>query len=401
MKRGKRQLIHRWASWWREHPWYADVALALMVGVIAIVGTYLVGQNQPDRRALDAIGLVLLATGATALVFRRKIPAGVLISAVGITLLYVLLDYPKGPNFLPMIIAYVTAMRQGRRLVVWAVLAADFVLFPWLPYVLGNEAAPTATEMFTLAGWLLVGATVAELVHIRQQRLLRSREEAARRRASEERLRIARELHDVLGHNISLISVQAGVALHLMDQQPEQARIALSVIRNVSKETLRELRSVLDLLRQGQEEAPRAPSPGLASLSELIARAAAAGLQVHTAVAGDLTGLPTTVDWAAFRIVQEALTNVLRHSGQRAAIVQVSCDEQELTLRIDNEVSNAAARTGNGHSMGLGQGILGMQERAAALGGVVKAGHRPDGGFQVLACLPLAGETFPPPGVEK
>lgn len=389
MKLGRRHLARQWTGWWQHRHWPTDVALALLVGVIAIVGTYFAGQHQPDRRALDAVGLGLLAAGAAALVFRRRYPGGVLLCAKGITLLYLLLNYPKGPNFLPIVIAFFTAVMAGRRLIAWIVLAGEFVLFPWLPHLLGNEPAPAASELLGIAGWLLVLGTVAEIAHIRQQRLIRTHEEAARRRASEERLRIARELHDVLGHNISLISVQAGVALHLMDQQPEQARVALAVIREASKEALRELRSVLDVLRQGHEAAPRAPSPGLASLSELVARAAETGLQVRTAVAGELAGVPASVDLAAFRIIQEALTNVIRHSGQRSARVQVTCNAHELTLQIDNAVGSEAARNGSGPGMALGQGILGMKERATALGGVVEAGPRPDGGFQVCARLPL------------
>jgi signal transduction histidine kinase len=394
MKIGRRHPTLQWTGWWQDNHWRADVAIALIVGAIAIVGTHFVGRNQPDHRALDVVALALLAAGAVALVFRRRYPSWVLIFSMGITLLYLLLDYPKGPNFLIMFIAYFTAMMHGRRLIVWAVLAAEFVLFPWLPYVLGNEPAPSSTEMFGLAGWLLMGATVAEIAHIRQQRILRAREEETRRRAGEERLRIARELHDVLGHNISLISVQAGVALHLMDKQPEQARVALSVIRDASKEALRELRSVLDVLRQVHEEPPRSPSPGLASLSDLVSRASEAGLQVHTEVSGDLKGLPASVDLAAFRIVQESLTNVMRHSGQTSSSVQVTCNEQELTLRIDNEVGSEASRDG----IGLGQGILGMKERATALGGVVEAGPRPDGGFRVFAWLPLDGSPLTTPG---
>ncbi len=394
MKIGTKQPTRQWSGWWQHRQWLADGAFALIVGAIAIIGTYFVGQHQPDHQALDAGALALLATGAAALVFRRQYPGGVLIFAMGITLLYLLLDYPKGPNFLIMIIAYFTAMMQGRRLIVWAVLAAEFVLFPWGPYVLGNEAAPTPTEMFGLAGWLLVGATVAEIVHIRQQRLIRAQAEETRRRAGEERLRIAHELHDVLGHNISLISVQAGVALHLMDKQPEQARVALAVIRDASKEALRELRSVLDVLRQGDEAAPRAPSPGLASLNDLVTRAAEAGLQVQTAISGNLQGLPASVDLTAFRIIQEALTNVMRHSGQSSSSVQVTCNAQELTLRIDNAVGSEAGGNPSGHEIGLGQGILGMKERATALGGVVEAGRRPDGGFRIFARLPLNGSPL-------
>ncbi|KAB2867349.1 MAG: sensor histidine kinase [Anaerolineae bacterium] len=360
-----------------------------------IIGTHFAGQNQPEHRALDAVALVMLAAGAAALVFRRQYPSWVLIFTNGITLLYLLLDYPRGPIFLTMIIAFFTAVMQGRRPIAWAVLAAGFVLFPWLPYYYGDEPAPTSIRIFGLAGWLLVLATVAEIAHIRQQRIMRTREEETRRRASEERLRIARELHDVLGHNISLISVQAGVALHLMDKQPEQARVALSVIKDASKDALRELRSVLDVLRQVNEEPPRSPSPSLASLSDLISRASEAGLQVHTEVLGDLKGLPASVDLAAFRIVQEALTNVMRHSGQTTSSVQVACNEHELTLRIENEVGKEGSREG----IGLGQGILGMQERATALGGVVEAGPRPGGGFRVFARLPLDGRALTTRGV--
>jgi signal transduction histidine kinase len=345
------------------------------------------------------VALALLVAPAAALVFRRQYPSWVLIFVNGITLIYLLLDYPKGPIFLTTYLAFFTAVMQGRRYIAWAVLAAEFVLFPWLPYLLDLEPAPTSTKILALAGWLLVLATVAELAHIRQQRLMRTREEEARRRAGEERLRIARELHDVLGHHISLISVQAGVALHLMDKQPEQARVALSVIRDASKEALRELRSVLDVLRQVHEAPPRAPSPGLASLNDLVARACEAGLQVHTEVSGDLKRLPASVDLTAFRIIQEALTNVIRHSGPTSSCVQVACNEQELIVRIDNEAGSEAARDGLGPGLKPGQGILGMKERAAALGGVVEAGPRPDGGFRVFARLPLDGSPLTTPEV--
>jgi signal transduction histidine kinase len=372
------------------------VAVALTVGAIAIVAALFVGPNQPDHRALDAAGLALLAAGAAALVFSRRYPGWVLLFTNGVSLLYLLLDYPKGPNFPAMLVAFFMAALQGRRLVAWAVLAAEFVLFPWLPYLLGNRPAPTPLELVGLAGWLLVLAAAAEIGYARQQRMARAREEEARRRAGEERLRMARELHDVLGHNISLISVQAGVALHLLDKQPEQAQVALAVIRDASKDALRELRSVLDVLRQVDEAPPRSPAPGLAGLGELVSRASEAGLQVHTEVSGDLKGLPASVDLAAFRIVQEALTNVLRHAGQTASSVQVTRSGQELTLQIDNEGGGEGARDGIGP--GLGQGIRGMQERATALGGVVEAGPRPGGGFRVFARLPLDGRPVTTPG---
>jgi signal transduction histidine kinase len=397
MKIERRYPTIKWIGWWQANQWRTDVAFALIVGVVAVVGTHFIGQNQDDHRALDARAVALLTAGALTLIFRHRYPDWVLIIVNGITLVYLLLDYPKGPIFLTTIIAFFTAVMQGHRLIAWIVLVAEFVLFPWLPYFLGNESAPTSTRIVSLAGWLLVLATVAEIAHIRQQRMLRRREEEVRHRESEERLRIARELHDVLGHHISLMSVQAGVALYLMDKRPEQARVALAVIRDESKEALRELRSVLDVLRQVSEEPPRSPSPGLGSLSDLVSRASEAGLRVHTEVSGDLKGLPASVDLAAFRIIQEALTNIMRHSGQTSLSVCVTCSEQELRLQIDNAVDSAASH----NVIGMGQGILGMKERASALGGVVEAGPRFDGGFRVLARLPLAGNPLTTPRAEQ
>lgn len=206
-KHRRRHFIRHWTGWCQHGNWRTDVVLALIVGAIGIIGTYFVGQRQPEHRALDTLALALLVAGAASLIFRRQYPVHVLLFAEGITLLYLLLDYPKGPNFLTIIVAFFTAVMHGHRLIAWIVLTAEFVLFPWLPYLFGNQPVPTSTEIFALAGWLLVRATVTQIAQIRQERLTQIREEEAHRRAGEERLRIARELHDMLGHHISLISV--------------------------------------------------------------------------------------------------------------------------------------------------------------------------------------------------
>lgn len=379
---------------WPLSPRRVDAVIAFAVLAVEIVGLYAVAPYQSDRRAPDLTALVLLGIGAGLLTVRRRYPGWTLVFVSAATLLYVVLGYPKGPNFLAMFVAFFTAVMEGRRLIAWVVLSAEYVLFPWLPYALGREPEPTSAQLVGLAGWLLVQATVAEIAYIRQQRDHRAREEEARRRSGEERLRMARELHDVLGHNISLIHVQAGVALHLMDQQPEQARVALSVIKTTSKDALRELRSVLDVLRHDHEEPPRTPSPGLTNLSDLISRTADAGLHVQTRISGDLQGLPASVDLAAFRIIQEALTNVMRHSGQNIAALEITRNAQELIVQIENPGSPNPSRD---HS-GSRQGILGMQERAIALGGSVEAGPRPDRAFRVVARLPLNGRPLRLPG---
>ena len=199
-------------------------------------------------------------------------------------------------------------------------------------------------------------------------------------------MRIARELHDVLAHNISLINVQAGVALHLMDEQPGQSRSALQAIKQASNDALGELRSVLDILRQGDEAPPRAPASGLAQLDNLVAGAGATGLEVRTRVEGTPRPLPAGTDLAAFRIVQESLTNVTRHAGPATAAVLVRYGADHLDVQVDDDGRGPSA------SGQAGNGIRGMRERVAALGGELTTGPRPGGGFRVLARLPLDTE---------
>ena len=220
----------------------------------------------------------------------------------------------------------------------------------------------------------------------------RVHEEETRRRASDERLRIARDLHDVVAHHISLMNVQAGVALHLMDEQPEQARTALTAIKQASGEALQELRSVLDILRQGdgadEQAPPRTPTPGLGELDTLVERATAAGLDVRAAVAGTSHPLPVSVDTTAYRIVQEALTNVARHAGSAAAAtIRVDYGDDDVVVEVEDDGRGAPV---NGASKnGGGNGIPNMRERAEALGGQLDAGPRPGGGFRVRAWLPV------------
>jgi signal transduction histidine kinase len=357
------------------------------VGVIQMVGTYFAGHRQPDRLDLDALGLLLLAIGPAALIVRRRYPVPVLWFVLVTTLGYLLLDYPRGPIFLALIVAFVTAVMSGHRVAAVTSLGLGYVSFLWLPYLLSSESAPTLVGALALAAWLIVLFSVSEIARSRRERaseLARTHAEEARRRASEERLRIARELHDVLAHNISLINVQAGVALHLMDERPEQARSALTAIKQASNEALGELRSVLDILREGHEAPPRSPTTGLARLDDLVAKTEAAGLQVTTRVEGTPRALPRGVDLAAFRIVQEALTNVTRHAGEAGATIVIGYGEHDLTVQIDDDGPGVASETPSG-----GKGISGMRERVTALGGEFEAGPRGDGGFRVRARLPV------------
>jgi signal transduction histidine kinase len=373
---------------WRG--WHVDLAIAVGVGLIQILGTHFAAHRQPEREHLDALGYLLLAAGPVALTFRRRFPEAVYGAVFAATLTYAAIGYPGGPIFLSLLVAFFTVVITGHRSVAILGLASGYVGFLWLPHLLDREPAPSLASIVGLAAWLLVILSAGEFIRVRRERAVeaaRIREEEARRRASEERLRIARELHDALGHHLSLINVQSGVALHLGEQLPEQTRSALDAIRQASKEGLTELRSVLEILRQGDEQAPRSPTPTLARLDNLVSQAAAAGLEVRTETKGEARPLPFGVDVAAFRIVQEALTNVTRHAGPATAIVHIVYGEQDLTVQVDDD-GRGAAQHGRSEP---GKGIVGMRERVAALGGELEAGPRPGGGFRVRARLPLDG----------
>ena len=363
--------------------------LPLVVGTIQVVGTHFASLEQPGRRSFDALAVLFLIAGPIALLFRRRNPVVVLWFVLAVTVGYFLLDYPRGPIFISLVIALVTTVMAGRRIAALSSLVVGYTSLLWLPPALGNGSAPSWGRALGLGAWVIVLFTGAEVARGRREHAMeaaRAHEEETRRRASEERMRIARELHDVLAHNISLMNVQAGVALHLMDERPEQARTALSAIKQASNEALQELRSVLEILRQGNEEPPRAPASGLARLDDLVARTEAAGLRVTKEVEGTPKVLPAEVDLAAFRIVQEALTNVTRHAGVDHATVRIGYRDRDLTVQVDDDGDGTPVKP----SASGGRGIRGMRERVAALGGELEAGAKPGGGFRIKARLPLS-----------
>ena len=374
-------------------PWRSTVLLTVFV----LAGSKYAAEQQVGERAdLDLFARLLLVAGSGLLLWRHRHPVLVAFGTATAAMVYLGAGYPYGPVFLTVALGCFSAVVAGHRKAAWAavgmlwaghVLIAHW-LYRWLPPS-GDEPAAWGQEI-VVAAWVVAIVAVAELVRARREQWDRERAEraqAARRRADEERLRIARELHDVLAHSISVINVQAGVGLALLDSDPEQARTALTTIKAASKEALGEVRQVLDTLRT-PGDAPRAPAPGLDRLPELVEQAAGAGLTVE--VRGEAPKLSPGADLAAFRIVQEALTNVVRHSGSRHARVQVDVDGADgaLRLRVDDDGPATGADAG-----GSGNGLAGMRERAAALGGTIEAGPRADGGFRVLAVLPLKVKT--------
>jgi signal transduction histidine kinase len=337
---------------------------------------------------------------------------------MAVTGAYFAFDYPPGPVFIALLVALFTTVTAGHRRAALIVAGIGYAFF-----VIGDLTVDRASAEHSLVGyvgaaaWLLLMLAIAEAVRAGRERareVAHALEEEERRRASEERMRIAHDLHDVVAHNISLINVQAGVALHLIDEQPDQARTALAAIKEASRDALRELRSTLDILRGADDGAPRSPAPGLADLPDLVDSARTGGLDARLEVDGDARQLPAAVELAAYRVVQEALTNVRRHAGATTATVRVSYRAADLAIQVDDDGKGGApgpaaraTRSDDWPAPGEHQegfGIRGMRERVAGLGGALSARPRPGGGFRVRAHIPTAGGprgVVPPAGADS
>ncbi len=361
------------------------IALPAVLTVITVVGALGATRGQPERRDADWFMIALILVTTVSLYWLRLRPVPVLWATTVATLVYMLMQYAYGPVIFAFVIAVFYTIRIGYRLTGWLALAGLYGGHVLGRLILGiNEDG--VYQVLLVGTCFVVLGFVAELFRGHRERIAASnktRREAELRRAGEERLRIAQELHDVVAHHISLINVQASTALHLVDRQPEQAGPALSAIKDASKEALVELRSIVGILRQTDESAPRQPVAGLERLDHLITRTTRAGLEVHTIVHGDPRPLPTGLDRAAFRIIQESLTNVVRHAQASSATVRIQYGEEWLVLQVDDDGSSltGAPREGNG--------IIGMRERATALGGTLTTTRTPTGGLRIVAQLPL------------
>ncbi len=380
----------------------ADAALAAGAGVlVALSSLHAFVGDRREPWATTAVGWVLIALACGALYFVRRRPLAVGVFVLPVVSVYYVSSVYDGGLFIVLVIALYAVAASGR-LRAAAALGGLAVAGSTAGTLSGNDDINGAA-LFMLTGWVVAVVVLGAMWHGRRAHV----ENEARRRATEERLRIARELHDVIGHNISLINVQSGAALHRLkksDAPDPAAADALAAIKETSRETLRDLRTTLGVLRHVDEGAPTAPVPGLARLGELTERTAdTAGLRVRTVVAGARRALPAELDLAAYRVVQESLTNVARHArGATSVTVRLDYGERELRLEVEDDGRGGAvpgagdARDGAGGGLagGVGgSGIDGMRERARAVGGELAAGPRPGGtGFVVTARLPYGTE---------
>jgi signal transduction histidine kinase len=371
-----------------------DIGLAVTMALITLAGS--LGEGHPSQQfdkpaaghhipAVTPAASLLILSSALVLTWRRRRPLLVLGVSLAGTLAFTCLGYVNGAAILnPILALYAVALTSSTRraiaislLTMVALMAASAGFDP-----LGATGGGFVVIPGEVAAALFLGLWVSS----RHAYARREGEEQARRAVDAERLRIARELHDVVAHTMATINVQAGVAGHVIDQEPEQAAQALEAIKLASKEALRELRGILNVLRQADEQDPTAPAPRLAELTAMIGGVTGAGLPTTVTIHGEPRPLSPTVDLAAYRIVQESLTNALRYAGPATATVTLSYDHDHLDLEVVDD--GRAGRTGAPEA--AGHGLAGMRERATAAGGTVQAGPRPDGGFRVHARLPFA-----------
>jgi signal transduction histidine kinase len=378
-----------------DRAFWLDAALAISIAGVVLADALLASARTGGLAPLDYL---LLLGGTLVLLARRRAPRTVLLVTVIGMVGYSVRAAPDAIVAVPVLCAVYTVASAGHRLLAITAattLAAGAVLSS-LARVEGDTVREAIQQAILPVGWFVAAVVGGEVSRHRRAYLQqverraaeaeRTREEVALRRAEQERLRIARELHDSLTHSISVINVHAGVAVHLARKRGEQVPEALLAIQAASVDAARELRDTLHVLRDGDREPPAC---GLDQLPALVARTRDAGQPVTLTVAGQHGDLPDEVDRAAYRMVQEALNNVTRHAGPATASVTIDHSPRALTLRVDDDGS---ATTDAPPVPGVG--LIGMRERVSALGGRLRAEPRADGGFTVRADIPLPG---PPP----
>ncbi|MYS53258.1 sensor histidine kinase [Streptomyces sp. SID6013] len=397
------ERMEQYASRFSRFPRFLDVTMVLALIGCAFFGTQLSlpGVDRPDTgKSLE----VMLGASCFVLLKYRTHTRTVVVVVAGVTIAAIARGYLLTPMLLAPLLAamYWLAVLCDRRTVRLYALVTTVAL---LTVNLFSDGMRDLSPVLTVIGpvfWMalpLVGGSLARLrgdyleaVKARAEHAERTREEEARLRVTEERMRIARELHDVVAHHLALANAQAGTAAHLSRSNPEQSRKILDDLTGTTSAALRELKATLGLLRQ--DDRPKGegldPAPGLARLPELIDSYRSAGLEVVVHQQGVRRPLTPGVDLTAYRIVQEALTNVAKHAPERAAHVGFTYADSRLLITVSNDgpaTATATATAVNGTSGGFG--LLGMRERAQSIGGDLCAGPRPEGGFEVTTALPL------------
>ncbi|WP_151481793.1 sensor histidine kinase [Streptomyces albicerus] len=391
-------MIFRWQRFAKSHPYAIDVAIIVQVFAAAVLGSSFSALEPSGARNALWPGLLMAGLACVALLWHRSHPRAVVVltaicgntaGAIG----YLLTPLLLAPVMAALYWLAVHTNRKTARVYSFAVTAmlvtTALISDPYDHPLALKTIGPAAWIVMPIAWGTAVRLRVAYLkaVQARAEHAERTREEEARHRVAEERMRIARELHDVVAHHMALANALAGTAAHLAATRPEQSTRILTDLVGTTSTALRELKATVGLLRQPDEpEAPLEPAPGLGRLSELTAAFASAGLTVTVTTEGKEQPLSPGVDLTAFRIVQEALTNVTKHAAARAARVSIAYNRDRLTITVTDDGSGDAPLA---PSPSGGFGLIGMHERAQSVGGRVRAGRRPEGGFTVTTQLPI------------
>jgi signal transduction histidine kinase len=384
--------------WLRQHPLAADSLLFVLITSI-MIGFGIAADVEPGQRTIGALGWFLIVAAHAPVIWRRIQPVGALWVSVAFTVPFWILDYPDAPigsNLL--ILLYSLAAHAGRPssirhfwgtfAVLMSVLTAGVLSHnddvPWL--------ALPANIVVIATMWILGDnlRTRRDYLHELEQNAAMAEERQvaeAQRAVQQERTRIARELHDVVAHSMSVMVVQAAAARRIVTRSPADATAALEAIETTGRESLHEMRRVLGVLRGDEDEAELAPAPGLDDFGRLLQQCEEAGLPVDLEVTGDPRRLAPGLELSAYRVVQESLTNSLKHAGPARATVRLHYRPEMLELEVTDDGRGASSTAGAG-----GQGLIGMRERVDAFGGTLAAGPRPGGGFRVSASFP-AGES--------
>ncbi|GAB7187065.1 histidine kinase [Kitasatospora sp. Ki12] len=381
--------------------------------VLAMAGSTLLWQSSADLGGLNLVDVLIAVLSLVAVVFRRRWPRAVLVSVVTVGAMTTFVRGGPVPLVAVAFVTYVIPQRFPRRgalrvlaatlmVMVPAAGLTGFLDLPYGPPTRHSAALVIESALLVTVAWTIGYAVQQQRLYtdsLRAQAEQRAQEQLAeaRRAASEERLRIARELHDVVAHTMSVIAVQAGVANHVAAEHPDEARRALSSIEETSRGAMREMRAMLGILRgeegsghPGRGDAGTAPAPGLADLPALVGRAAEAGVQVGLEVCGERPELSPGLDLAAFRVVQEAVTNVIKHAAVERCRVAVTYHPDAVTVEVTDDGIGAENGSRQGAARPVaGHGIVGMRERVGMYGGEFRAGPRPGRGFRVTARFPF------------
>lgn len=393
--------FERLLDWMRKlNPVFADGVLAVAFTVVGLISVFNQDRRPDHLTKPGALAVLTIVATCAPVVVRRRVPLPALAIGCAAITVHEFSSYPEGslPITVMLLTYTVAAWESTRRAVVG--LAIVVVTLLAIVFTPGLDLAGLAANMaFFAVGW-----SIGYAVRSRRERLeatVREAQERAQnesqrtaRLLAEERLRIAQELHDVVAHSMSVIAVQAGVGSHVLDAHPEQTRLALEAISATSRGTLNELRRLLGVLRDNDGARSHAPAPALADLPHLVDDVRAAGVPVALHVVGSPSHVNTAVELSAYRVVQEALTNVIKHAGSPSHVdVNVRYLESLLVVEVVDDGRGAASLPGHNGSVPSGHGLLGMRERVDVWGGELSTAPIPGGGFRVTAKLPYGAPT--------